>query len=65
MEQLAERDPLNGGQPYIKRVPTDPWAEAYLYERISDPPPEFDLLSKGRDTVEYTEDDVSLAHASR
>ncbi len=35
--------------------------EKYLYELISDPPPEFDLLSRGRDRLEYTEDDVTLA----
>jgi len=51
--------PKNWNGPYLKKEPLDPWGTAYAYkspgEHNSD---SYDLLSKGKDAIESTEDDI-------
>lgn len=52
--------PKNWNGPYLKKEPIDPWSNTYVYkspgEHNSD---SYDLLSKGKDGIESTEDDIT------
>lgn len=43
----------------IKEIPDDPWKQPYIYRRPGEHGGEYDLVSKGPDTKEGTEDDVN------
>ena len=47
------------GKPIMERVPTDPWGNEYVYMSPGQKnPKKFDIVSKGPDQQEATEDDV-------
>lgn len=43
----------------MKEIPADPWKEPYIYRCPGEHGGEYDLVSKGPDTKEGTEDDVN------
>ncbi len=51
LDQLVDKN-------IMKEVPVDPWGESYVYRR--DGRTEYTLKSKGPDTSEGTEDDITL-----
>lgn len=48
------------GQP-VSEVPKDPWGEDYIYKVPGPSGQEFEIVSKGKDRAEGTEDDISSA----
>ncbi|MCX7017894.1 MAG: type II secretion system major pseudopilin GspG [bacterium] len=45
--------------PYMKEIPKDPWGEECIYRSPGDVDKDFDLVSKGPDKQENTEDDIT------
>ena len=61
LEQLlsapADVDTWDG--PYLKKLPKDPWGNAYHYKSPGDHAFDYDLASMGRDGALGTDDDVA------
>jgi general secretion pathway protein G len=57
LQKLTEPSKKMGDEPYIKRIPKDPFGEEFIYnlEGRSD----IDIICKGEDLQEGTEDDIS------
>jgi general secretion pathway protein G len=47
--------------PYIKKIPTDPWGEPYLYRYTDKPTPTCFVGSNGPDKQPKTDDDINNA----
>ena len=45
-------------EPYIKKIPLDPWNEAYEYKIVSQKTRDFQITSAGEDKQMGTEDDI-------
>lgn len=59
----ADLDDDEWSGPYIKdtEVPKDPWKQEFIYKCPGDDGREYDIISKGFDKQEGTEDDISNA----
>ncbi len=63
---VSQLDPVTNKQGWTEGTGTsvkivDPWGEEYIYRIASDSKaknPDFDILSKGKDTIEGTADDI-------
>lgn len=55
LEALTKEDPATG-EPYMHRMPKDPWGEAYALRKLDRR--KFEIVSKGPDKQLGTEDDV-------
>jgi len=52
--------PKNWREPYLDKVPVDPWGNPYKYKSPGvHKPSHFDLFSAGSDGVEGTDDDIT------
>jgi type II secretion system protein G len=58
LEKLTEPSRKRGDEPYIRRIPKDPFGEAFIY-RV-DGHSTIDIICKGEDLQEGTEDDITL-----
>ena len=57
LSELTEPCDPESPEPYISEIPLDSWKEPFVYRRSENG---FELLSKGPDRIEGTEDDVRL-----
>jgi general secretion pathway protein G len=56
LEELAEPD--ENGNPYIEKIPLDPWGQPYEY-KITDPKTKkYEISSSGEDKTPGTDDDI-------
>jgi general secretion pathway protein G len=58
LQKLTEPSKKMGDEPYIKRIPKDPFGEDFIYN--VEGRNEIDIICKGEDHQEGTEDDISL-----
>jgi general secretion pathway protein G len=59
LQDLANADPKTG-EPYMAKVPNDPWDTEYQYRIINESRREFEISSAGRDRAFGGEDDIVL-----
>lgn len=52
-------DPVSAAEPPASTNIIDPWGENYIYRNPPTVNPDFDLLSKGKDGIEGTKDDIT------
>ena len=52
---------LECGEPYLSKIPLDPWSRAYAYRTIDAAPGRFEIRSAGEDRRWSTDDDLVLA----
>ncbi len=45
--------------PYMETIPEDPWHQEFIYNYPGEHGPDFDLMSKGPDRQEGTDDDIT------
>jgi general secretion pathway protein G len=45
--------------PYLRELPRDPWKQEFIYKCPGEVNKDFDLVSKGKDKTEGTEDDIT------
>ena len=57
LDELTQPSPKSG-EPYITKIPNDPWNEAYDYKVINASKREYEILSAGEDKQFGTADDV-------
>jgi len=59
LERLTEnRDKLSCWRQYMDRIPVDPWEQPYILE-LGNFPQGFKIISKGKDQILGTKDDIS------
>jgi hypothetical protein len=58
LSALATESPPERPEPYVARVPLDPWGRPYSYAVLSPRLGTYDLRSYGADTLPGTDDDV-------
>jgi general secretion pathway protein G len=51
--------------PYLEETPRDSWNQEFIYKSPGDQNRDFDLISKGPDKAEGTDDDISNARRDR
>ena len=57
LDELTQPSPKSG-EPYIEKIPNDPWSEAYDYKVINASKREYEITSAGEDKQFGTADDV-------
>jgi general secretion pathway protein G len=56
LEELTEPD--ESGNPYIKKIPLDPWGQPYEYKIMDARSKTFEITSSGEDKTPGTDDDI-------
>jgi general secretion pathway protein G len=57
LEKLTEPSKMNSDESYVKKIPKDPFGNEYVYKVDGK---ELELMSKGADGQDGTEDDITL-----
>lgn len=57
LEELTQADPSTG-EPFMEKIPLDPWGQAYDFRVVDARRNRFELRSGGEDKVLDTEDDI-------
>jgi general secretion pathway protein G len=61
LQKLTEPSSKMGGEPYIEQLPRDPYGEEFIYCLVSEGG--INIISKGEDRQEGTDDDLTLRPA--
>jgi hypothetical protein len=57
LDELTQPDETSG-EPYIERIPLDPWNQQYDYKITDERKGQFEIVSGGEDKTIGTEDDI-------
>ncbi len=57
LDELTQPSPKSG-EPYLRKIPQDPWNEAYEYKIVNPGKREFEITSAGEDKQFGTADDI-------